>query len=105
MSLTLPDARPPQPGAWPEFWESRPALRGCARWPGGEGQRRKRGSAAGRSPASGIDRYKDRNTAGRCFNKLKTHRAVATRHGKRERIYLGTIDVACIRIWLRDPAI
>jgi hypothetical protein len=28
---------------------------------------------------------------------------VATRYGKRERIYQGTIDVASIRIWLRDP--
>jgi transposase len=30
-------------------------------------------------------------------------RAVATRYDKRERIYLGTIDVASISIWLRDP--
>jgi len=29
--------------------------------------------------------------------------AVATRYDKRERIYQGTIDVASIRIWLRDP--
>jgi hypothetical protein len=30
-------------------------------------------------------------------------RVVATGYGKRERIYQGTIDVASIRIWLRDP--
>ncbi|WP_433357609.1 hypothetical protein ACQP25_09210 [Microtetraspora malaysiensis] len=30
-------------------------------------------------------------------------RAVATRYDKRERIYQGTVDVASIRIWLRDP--
>jgi hypothetical protein len=30
-------------------------------------------------------------------------RAVATCHGKRERIYQGTIDVASIRIWIPDP--
>jgi hypothetical protein len=28
---------------------------------------------------------------------------VATRYDKRELIYQGTIDVASIRIWLRDP--
>lgn len=47
--------------------------------------------------------YKQRNTVERCFNKLKSFRAVATRYDKRECIYQGTIDVASIRIWLRDP--
>jgi transposase len=40
----------------------------------------------------------------RCFGKLKRFRAVATRYDKREIIYQGTIDLASIRIWLRDPA-
>jgi transposase len=65
--------------------------------------RRKRGSAGGRPPAFDSGRYKQRNTVERCFNKLKGFRAVATRYDKRERIYQGTIDVASIRIWLRDP--
>ena len=39
----------------------------------------------------------------RCFSKLKQFRAVATRYDQRERIYQGTIDVASISIWLRDP--
>jgi hypothetical protein len=47
--------------------------------------------------------YKNRNTVERCFSKLKQFRAVATRYDKRERIYQGTIDVASISIWLRDP--
>jgi transposase len=38
-----------------------------------------------------------------CFSKLRQFRAVATRYDKRERIYQGTIDVASISIWLRDP--
>ena len=38
-----------------------------------------------------------------CFSKLKQFRTVATRYDKRERIYQGTIDVASISIWLRDP--
>jgi transposase len=39
----------------------------------------------------------------RCFSKLKQFRAMATRYDKRERIYQGTVDIASIRIWLRDP--
>jgi transposase len=38
-----------------------------------------------------------------CNNKLKEFRAVATRFDKRAYIYDGTIDVASIMIWLRDP--
>lgn len=37
------------------------------------------------------------------MNKLRNNRAVALHTKKRERIYQGTIDVASIRIWLRDP--
>jgi transposase len=66
--------------------------------------RRNRGSAGGRPPSFDPERYKERNTVERCVNKLKAFRAVATRYDKRERIYQGTIDVASIRIWLRDPA-
>jgi transposase len=38
-----------------------------------------------------------------CFSKLKQFRAVAIRYDKREQICQGTVDVASIRIWLRDP--
>jgi len=48
--------------------------------------------------------YKQRQTVERCFSKLKQLGAVATRYARRERIELGTIDVASIRIWLRDPS-
>ena len=65
--------------------------------------RRDRGRAGGRPPVSTPGWYKKRNTVERCFSKLKQFRAVATRYDKRERIYQGTIDVASIRIWLRDP--
>jgi len=39
----------------------------------------------------------------RTFNKLRGTRAVATRYDKRDFVYKGTIDVASIGIWLRDP--
>ena len=68
-----------------------------------QAHRRNRGSAGGRPPAFDAGRYKDRNTVERCFSKLKQFRAVATRYDKRELIYQGTVDLASIRIWLRDP--
>jgi transposase len=65
--------------------------------------RRARGRMGGRPAAFDPACYRQRNTVERCFSKLKQFRAVATRYDKRERIYQGTIDVASIRIWLRDP--
>ena len=47
--------------------------------------------------------YKNLLEAERCFSKLKQFRAVATRYDKRQLIYQGTVNVASIRIWLRDP--
>jgi hypothetical protein len=38
-------------------------------------------------------------------NKLRATRAVATRYDKRDFVYRGTIDVASIGIWLRDPVV
>jgi transposase len=65
--------------------------------------RLKQGRKGGRPPGFDRERYKERNTAERCINKLKGHRAVALRTDKRECVYQGTVDVASIRIWLRDP--
>ena len=39
----------------------------------------------------------------RAVNKLRGTRAVATSYDKRDYMYRGTITVAAIRIWLRDP--
>jgi len=66
--------------------------------------RKARGRSGGRPPAFDSGRYKDRNTVERCYSKLKQSRAVATRYDKRQQIFQGTIDIASIRIWLRDPA-
>ena len=65
--------------------------------------RRNRGSAGGRPPAFDRARCTERNTVERCFGKLRQFRAVATRYDKRQFIYQGTVDLASIRIWLRDP--
>jgi len=65
--------------------------------------RRRRGSAGGRPPAFDAGRYKERNTVERCFGKLRQFRAVGTRYDKREFMDQGTVDLAPIRIWLRDP--
>jgi transposase len=65
--------------------------------------RRARGRDGGRPPAFDPARYKERNTVERCFSKLRQFRAVATRYDKRDFMYQATVDVASIRIWLRDP--
>ena len=65
--------------------------------------RRRRGSDSGRPPAFDPAACKQRNTVERAIGKLRQHRAVTTRFDKRDYVWRGTIDVASIRIWLRDP--
>lgn len=65
--------------------------------------RRGRGSR-GRVPGFDSAAYRERNVVERAVNKLRGTRAVATRYDKRDFVYRGTVDVAAIRIWLRDPA-
>lgn len=65
--------------------------------------RARRGNKGGRPPAFNAATYKQRNVVERSINKLRITRAVATRYDKREYVYQGTIDVASIRIWVRDP--
>jgi transposase len=68
-----------------------------------QSHRIRRGSSGGRPPRFDSVDYKQRNTVERAISKLKQFRAVATRYDKREYIFAGTVDVASIHIWLRDP--
>ena len=65
--------------------------------------RLRKGSRGGRPPAFDKEIYKQRNVVERAFNRLRQNRAVATRYDKRDCVWRGTVDVAAIRIWLRDP--
>ena len=46
--------------------------------------------------------YRKRNLIERFFNKIKHYRAVATRYDKRDDNFLASIQLASIRIWLRN---
>jgi transposase len=64
--------------------------------------RRKKGAKGGRPPRFDPERYQQRNTVERCVNKLKQFRAVATRYDKRDFMFQATVDIATMKIWLRD---
>lgn len=46
--------------------------------------------------------YRQRNAVERFFNKLKHFRAIATRYDKRDDNFLASVQLASIRIWLRN---
>jgi transposase len=64
--------------------------------------RKKRGARGGREYAVDSAVHKARNTVGRCINKLKSWRGIATRYDKTPESYSAGLHLRGSIIWLRS---
>lgn len=66
--------------------------------------RKKRGRAGGRPVSHDQARYKERNTAERCINRLWNWRGIATRYDKTPESYEAGLHLCGAMLWLRSIA-
>jgi transposase len=66
-----------------------------------QANRKKKGSAGGRPVTFDPDRYKQRNTVERCFQKIKTWRGLATRYDKAPESYEAGLHLRGSIMWLK----